>query len=111
MHTNLDTVIEAIGREHQEHIDGRGRHYMEVSIGEAAGKMGFADLKQKYKDALAVVPLKAPAPGMKVRIDGRTFINYAQFESGVAVPGYVARDAGLAHAAYTPHDSMVLNCA
>ena len=32
---------------------------------------------------------------MKVRIDGRTFVDYASFDSGLAAPGYVAREAGL----------------
>jgi hypothetical protein len=47
--------------------------------------------------------------GMKVRIDGRTFVNYAQFDSGVVVPGFVARQAGMKHRTYEPLDSMVLN--
>jgi hypothetical protein len=46
---------------------------------------------------------------MKVRIDGRTFVNYAQFESGVVVPDYVARDAGLSYKTFIPKDSMILN--
>lgn len=46
---------------------------------------------------------------MKVRIDGCTFISYAQFDSGVAVPGYVANEAGLSHHCYTAQDSMILN--
>jgi hypothetical protein len=31
---------------------------------------------------------------MKVRIDGRTFVNYAQYDSGIVVPGYVAEKKG-----------------
>jgi hypothetical protein len=48
---------------------------------------------------------------MKVRIDGRTFIDYAQFESGVVVPGYVAREAGLTYKTFLPLGSMILNFA
>jgi hypothetical protein len=44
---------------------------------------------------------------MKVRIDGRTFVNYAQFDSGVVVLGFVARQADLAHKIYVAQDSMV----
>ena len=111
MKKNLDRVIESIGRDHQAQIDGRGRHYIEVSIGKTAGKLGYCDLEKKYRDAWAVVPLKGPIAGMKVRIDGRTFIKYAQFESGVAVPGYVAGETGLTRQPYAAEDSMVLNCA
>ena len=46
---------------------------------------------------------------MKVRIDGRTFVNYAQFGSGVAVPGYVAGDSRKPHKTFIPNDSMICN--
>jgi hypothetical protein len=48
---------------------------------------------------------------MKVRIDGRTFINYAQFESGVVAPHYVASQVDLPHRAYIAKDSMICNFA
>ena len=48
---------------------------------------------------------------MKVRIDGRTYVNYAQLESGVAVPGYVAKEAGLPYKNFEPNDSMIRNFA
>jgi len=38
--------------------------------------MGYFDLQQKFPDVYAIVPLKHPIKGMKVRIDGRTFVNY-----------------------------------
>ncbi|MBS3732918.1 MAG: hypothetical protein KGY42_08430 [Desulfobacterales bacterium] len=111
MNTYLDLVIESIGRAHHHNLAGQGRNYMEVSIGKTAEQLGYPELKEEFRDAYAIVPLKAPVPGMKVRIDGRTFINYAQFASGVAVPGYVAGKSGLANSPYVPHDSMVLNFA
>ena len=64
---------------------------------------------KKCRDKYAIVPLKHPVSGMKVRIDGRTFVNYAQFESGVVVPNFIARDAGLSYKTFIPHDSMVCN--
>ena len=109
MNTHLDQVIEAIGQTHRDEIDHQGRHYTEVSIGAEAEKLGFADVAEKYRNAWALVPLKGPVSGMKVRIDGRTFVKYVQFDSGVAVPGYVAAEAGLASHEYTAQDSMVLN--
>ncbi|MFO7861665.1 MAG: hypothetical protein R6U41_10620 [Desulfosalsimonas sp.] len=110
MNKDIDKVIESISQSHKDHIDQHGRHYVEVSIGTAAEKLGFADMAEKYKTTWAIVPLKGPVSGMKVRIDGRTFVNYAQFDSGVAVPGYVAPDTGLAHHPYEAQHSMVLNC-
>ena len=73
--------------------------------------MGYPELKERYANVNAIVPMKDPVEGMKVRIDGRTFVDYAQFESGVAVPGYVARDAGIPYITYIPNDSMILNFA
>jgi len=109
MNKKIDFVINAIGDTHRDNISVDSRHYMEVNIGKAAEKLGFADLVDKYRGAYAIVPLKRPVPGMKVRIDGRTFVNYKQYDSGVAVPGYVARDGELPHKVYAPNHSMILN--
>jgi hypothetical protein len=46
---------------------------------------------------------------MKVRIDGRTFVNYAEYPSGVVVPGYVAKEAGRNFKTFVPNDSMICN--
>jgi len=111
MDKKIDLVISAIGDTHHEKIAGDARHYLEVNIGKTARGLGFKDIADKFKDAYAIVPLARPVPGMKVRIDGRTFVNYAQYDSGVAVPGYVAQDGALPHKAYVPNHSMILNCA
>ena len=107
----IDEVIENIRHTYRDHIKNGARHYIEVNIGKQAQAMGYQDIQQKYRDAYAVVPLKQPIPGMKVRIDGRTFVNYAEFDSGIAVPGYVVKDTGMNFKTYVPWDSMVLNCA
>lgn len=107
----LDVVLEKIGETYRDDIQGGSRFYLEVNIGRQARTLGYGDISEKFRDAYAVVPIKQAVPGMKVRIDGRTFVNYAQFDSGIAVPGYVAKDAGLAFKAFIPNDSMILNCA
>jgi len=109
MDSNLDAVITEIGNTYKNQILDDSRFYIEVNIGQQAGKMGYADAKDKYREAYAIVPLRDPVRGMKVRIDGRTFINYAQFDSGVVVPGYVARNSGLPRRNFQPNDSMILN--
>jgi hypothetical protein len=55
------------------------------------------------------VPLKAPQQGMKVRMDGRTFVNYAEHQSGIAVPGYLAKEAGRSFKNFVPNDSKIFN--
>lgn len=109
MNKKLQVLLESISREFEGVAAKGARHYVQVDIGERATKMGYPDLEKKYKLASAIVPLKNPLSGMKVRIDGRTFVRYAEFESGIAVPGYVAEDAGLPYKTYVPNDSMVLN--
>ena len=109
MKTELDKIIEKIGRDYKNDIMACARNYVEVDLGQAAEQMGHPELKARYREIYAVVPLKAPKPGMKVRIDGRTFVNYALFDSGVAVPGYIAGDASLPHQTYIPNDSMICN--
>jgi len=109
MANNLSKVINEIGKEYEENIRDDSRFYLEVSIGRMAGELGFADIKECYKDAYAIVPLKQPVGGMTVRIDGRTFVNYSQFDSGVVVPQYVASQVDLPRKAYVAQDSMICN--
>ena len=105
----LDKVIESIGAEYESFIEKGARHYIEVSIGRQAEKLGFSELTERYGKVYAIVPLHAPRRGMKVRIDGRTFVNYAEFPSGIAVPGYLARETGRPYKTFIPNDSMICN--
>ncbi len=104
-------MLNNIREEYQENIQKNSRHYLEVSIAQKAAELGFPDVKERYQDVHAIVPLKHPISGMKVRIDGRTFVNYAQFESGIVTPNYVARQVNLPHKAYIAKDSMICNFA
>jgi len=105
----LESVLSAIEEEFEDRILKGARNYLEVSIGDRAEKLGFSRLAERYRNAYAVVPLKGPQAGMKVRIDGRTFVNYAEDASGIAVPGYLAREAGRKFGTYVPQDSMICN--
>jgi hypothetical protein len=107
----LKKTLEQIGEDFRQAISEDSRHYCEVSIGRRAERLGYPELKEQFCDVYAIVPLKRPAEGMNVRIDGRTFVNYAQFESGVVVPDYIARRAGLPCKPYRAQDSMILNFA
>jgi hypothetical protein len=107
MKNNLDEVLTKIGEEYKEDILDDSRFYLEVDIGKRAEEMGYSHIKEKYPNAEAVVPIKEAKKGMKVRIDGRTYVNYAQFESGIAVPGHVAKESGLPHRTYKPNHSMI----
>jgi hypothetical protein len=109
MQTDMGKVIDRIGEDFKNDLLATSRFYREVSIEQLSERLGLTKLKGRYRDVFAIVPLKQPAEGMKVRIDGRTFVNYAQFESGVAVPGYVAEQAGLPCKPFVPNDSMILN--
>jgi hypothetical protein len=111
MKNNLNIILKNIGEHFKDTIYGSSRYYREVDIGDQAEKMGFSELKEKFHNVYAIVPLKQPVSGMKVLIDGRTFVDYAQYDSGIAVPGYIAREAGLPYKNYVPDDSMILNFA
>ncbi len=111
MEKNLKTVINKISETYKDSILENSRYYREINIGHMAETLGFADLKEKFNHVQAIVPLKNPVSGMKVLIDGRTFVDYAQYESGIAVPGYIARESGLPYKIYMPDDSMILNFA
>ena len=109
MNAKLNELLDLIGDQYKGKIQKGSRHYLEVSIGGHAEKLGHEHLKEKYKNTYAIIPLKAPQKGMKVRIDGRTFVNYAEHASGIAVPGYLARETGRPFKAFVPNDSMICN--
>jgi hypothetical protein len=109
MNEKLIGVLDSIKIEYKKQIKKGARHYREVSIGKQAEKLGFSELKDKYWNTYAIVPLKNPQEGMKVRIDGRTFVNYAEYDCGIAVPGYFAGEAGRKFKTFIPNDSMICN--
>ena len=111
MDNKLKHIIQQISCAHKDKIGINARHYLEVNIGRQAEQMGISDLPDQFRSAAVIVPLKEPLAGMKVRVDGRTFVDYGGFDSGLAAPGYVARASGLPFHPYVAHDSMVLNFA
>lgn len=109
MNHRLNEILDRIAEEFKGKIQKGSRHYLEINIGKQAQKLGYGDMAEAYKYACAIVPLKDPQKGMKVRIDGRTFVNYAEHASGIAVPGPLAGKAGRAFKTYVPNDSMICN--
>lgn len=109
MKQHLDHTLHAIGKDYEAKIAVSSRNYLEVDIGRRAAQLGFSDVENQYSSVLALIPLKEAEHGMKVRIDGRTFVDYGQLDSGVAVPGFVVRKSGLSHRSFIPNDSMILN--
>ena len=105
----LKELLDRIAEVYRPMILKGSRHYLEVNVAKQAKMLGYADLTEKYKDTWVIVPLKSPQKGMKVRIDGRTFVNYAEHASGIAVPGHLAREAGRSFKSFVPNDSMICN--
>lgn len=111
MEQALREVLNRIGEKYINDISRHSRIYLEANIGKEAEKMGYSEIRLRYGSSHAIVPLKQPVPGMKVLVDGRTFVNYAQLKSGIVVPVYIADTAGLDYSVYVANDSMVLNFA
>jgi hypothetical protein len=111
MKNNLSEVLAEIGEDYKGNIQEDSRYYLEISIAKKAAELGFSEFTECYKNVYAIVPLKQPLNGMKVRIDGRTFVKYAQFESGIVVPNYVASQLDMPHRTYVARDSMICNFA
>ena len=109
MSKQLTKVLEHIQETYRDKAMAGGRNYLNVDIGKIALEMGFKALHETYRKREVVVALKSALPGMKVRIDGRTFVNYAEYASGFAVPEYIARKANLPFTQYAANDSMILN--
>lgn len=109
MNKNLKETLDSIHKEFSHIISINSNNYLEVDIETKAKALGFDDMGPECRHACAIVPLKDPVPGMKVMIDGRGFVGYVQFESGIAVPGFVGEKSGLPYRKYIPSESMVLN--
>lgn len=109
MDDRVSHILSRISELYGHKVEKGSRHYVEVSVGIQAKQMGYKDLSEKFRHTHAVIPLKNPEPGMKVRIDGRTFLDYAQYPPGIAVPGYLAREASQIFTPYTALDSMICN--
>ena len=109
MQNSLKVLIEGIGNHYREAIDPQSRFYVEVDLGKEAAKAGMGKLEQQWQGVNAIVPVNSDRPGMKVLIDGRTFVHYVQFSNGVVVPGYVAEAVPeLERRPYTAHEDMML---
>jgi len=109
MDNQLKELLKHMELEYGGKIQRGARNYLEVNLAEKARKLGYGDLSAKYRSACAIVPLKDPQRGMKVRVDGRTFVNYAEYDSGIAVPGHLAKAAGMNYRTFVPNDSMICN--
>lgn len=109
--TTINDILNTIETQHQDKISGFSNHYIEVDIGKKAAELGDSELGKQYENVFAIIPIKEPVNGMKVLIDGRTFVGYAQFESGLVTPGYVAEASNLTFKPYTASESMILNFA
>lgn len=109
MKQRLNKILDTINEEFGDVIQKGSRHYCEISIGNQAAKLGYDDLKEKFKHTYAVIPLRSPQRGMKVRIDGRTFVSYAEYESGIVVPGFLAKQADRPYVSFVPNHSMICN--
>lgn len=109
MNRQLKKVLEYIKNEYNHKALTGARHYLNVDIGKAALKIGLKKLHDNYEGSEVIVSLKEPLPGMKVRIDGRTFTNYAEYADGFSVPEHIAIKSGLPFKKYSANSSMILN--
>jgi hypothetical protein len=109
MYNRINELLDQVEKTYGKKMQRGARHYMEVNLAEQARKLGLGDLGEKFGAACAIIPLKAPQEGMKVRIDGRTFVNYAEYDSGMAVPEYLAKASNKKYQTFVPQDSMICN--
>ncbi len=107
MDNRLDRILMQIMNDYRDELSEDSIHFVDVNIGRRAAGMGFADLGSQYKDAEAVLFVNGGKKGMKVMIDGRTFVNYSTLGPGVAVPSYVAEKTALKHEPFTAAESLV----
>jgi hypothetical protein len=106
---SIDMIVQKIGEDFKDNIGPSSRNYTQVNLGQVAKELGLRKEKKLLRDVEAIVPLRRHMDGMKVRIDGRTFRDYREFENGVVLPGDIARDAIMLSEPYEAQDSMIYN--
>jgi len=108
MTNRLAEILNLIAAEFEGEILPDSERYILIDIGKVAESFGQLELKDRYKDISAVVPLEIEW-GVSAMINGKDLCDYAQLNSGIAVPAYVAEEAGLPSKQYQPKDIMYLN--
>ena len=111
MTNGLADVLNGIVAEFDGEILATANTYSLVDIGKASEVLGHPELKDRYDDVNAVIPLRRTRGGLNFEVNGKDLSDYAQLNSGIAVPAYVAEEAGLPSKQYQPKDRMVLNLA
>ena len=107
MDKRLDKILSGIIDDFRDELSDDSIYFVDVNIGQRAARMGYDDLGNQYKTTEAVLYVRNPKKGMKVMIDGRTFVNYACLGPGVAVPSHVAKQTAMKHKPFTAADSLV----
>lgn len=107
MTNRLSEVLTKIAEQYRAEISVESATFLELDIAKEAAKLGYVDIAEKYRGIVVEVPLKRTLNGMKVMMDGRAFVDYAQLETGVVIPGHVAREAALSGKHYEAPESIV----
>jgi len=108
MEKELAKILEKIGNGFKKEILPESKIYCIIDIGQAAENFGKPELKEEYKDINAVIPLKKAKGDWGFEVDGTGLSDYAQLESGIAVPKYIAEKSGLPNKKYQPKEKMFL---
>jgi hypothetical protein len=107
MSNELREVLTKIAEEYRQEIWFESGTFLELDIGKEAEKLSYSNIAEKYRGIAVAVPLKRTLKGMKVMMDGRTFVDYAQLETGVVIPGHIAKEASLPNKHYQAPESIV----
>lgn len=106
--TELGDILIKIGEEFKEEIWAKSDKYCLIDIGKAFEAFGIKD-GDKYEGVKAVVPLKkGQKDSIAILVNGKDLSDYAHLESGIAVPEWVAEEAGLTYKKYEPKERMTL---
>jgi len=109
MAKELADVLNSIADNYKGEILATAKVYNLVDIGLAARDLGNTELQDRFEDVNAVVPIRRVRDGFNVEVDGSGLTDYVQLENGIAIPSYVAIEAGVTGTPYTPRESMILN--
>ncbi|MDO8556512.1 MAG: hypothetical protein Q7R96_05070 [Nanoarchaeota archaeon] len=107
--SSLVDALTAIENEFRDEILPTGVAYCLIDLGKVLQQLGAHDDVASFTGINAIVPLKRVKGGMNFEVNGKELSDYAQLQSGIVVPTWVAQQTELPHKTYQPKDRMVLN--
>ena len=104
----LEYILNRIGRVFKQAVSNSNEDHLSFDLGQEFQQLGSDAGRRQFEGQAIIVPVSTQQGGWPIQIAGAIeYANYAQLPSGIAVPEYIAKLAGLSSSRFQPKDDMV----